>query len=114
MASRDSNDPLRLDQDAGSIRTTLLSEIPLPLLRSSHPSQQPTSDLSGAVGAPNASRILYGLSDADHGINVAMDAQLHDDAVEHHWDDDRLDDKGDHRRNLQMRGALNVCLPCDR
>ena len=53
----------------------------------------------------------HGLPDADHGLDVAMDAQPHDDAVKHHWDHDRLDDQRDRGGDVQMRRVLDVRLP---
>src|SRR5438046_742832 len=51
------------------------------------------------------------LSDADHGLDVAMNAQPNDDPVQHHGDHDRLDDQRDHGGDVQMGRVLDVRLP---
>ena len=53
----------------------------------------------------------HDLPDADHGLDVAMDAEPHDDAVQHDRDHDRLDDEGDRGRDVQVRRVLDVGLP---
>ena len=50
----------------------------------------------------------HGLPDADHGLDVAVDAQPHDDAVQHHRDDDRLDDERDGGGDVEMGRVLDV------
>ena len=45
---------------------------------------------------------------------VAVDAEPHDDAVQRHRDDDRLEHERDRRGDVEMRRVLDVGLPGDR
>ena len=54
------------------------------------------------------------LPDADHGLDGAVDAQPHDDAVQRDRDHDRLDDQRDRRGDVEVRRVLDVGLPRDR
>src|SRR6266852_6582811 len=42
-----------------------------------------------------------------------MNPELLDDAVQRHWNDDRLEDKGDDCGNVEMRRVLDIGLPSD-
>ena len=53
----------------------------------------------------------HGRTDANGGLDVAMDAQPLNDPVKPDGNDDRLENEGDGRRDVEMVGVLNVCLP---
>ena len=53
-------------------------------------------------------------ADADHRLDLAVDAEPHDDPVQRDRDDDRLEDERDRRGDVEMRRVLDVGLPGDR
>src|SRR6185312_11174580 len=53
-------------------------------------------------------------TDADHVLNLAMNAEPHDDAVQRHRNDDGLEHKRDRRGEIKVRGVLHEGLPGDR
>ena len=55
----------------------------------------------------------HGRADADRRFDVAMNAELLDDAMQRHRNDDRLEYQGDGRGDVEVRGVLDKGLPCD-
>ena len=53
-------------------------------------------------------------ADADHLLDLAMDAEPHDDPVQRDRDDDRLEDQRDRGGDVEMRRVLDEGLPGDR
>ena len=53
-------------------------------------------------------------ADADHGLDLAVNAELDDDPVQRHRDDDGLEHQRDQRRQIKMRRVLDEGLPGDR
>ena len=53
-------------------------------------------------------------TDANDGLDFAVDAEPDHHAMERDRDDDRLEDEGDRRRDVEMRRVLHVRLPGDR
>ena len=50
----------------------------------------------------------------DHGLDLAVDAEPLDDAVQRDRDDDRLEHERDRRRDVEVRRVLDERLPGDR
>ena len=55
----------------------------------------------------------HGRADTDGRFDIAMNAELLDDAMQRHWNDDRLEDEGNGRRDVEMRRVLDIGLPGD-
>ena len=53
----------------------------------------------------------HGRADADRGLDLAVDAELLDDAVQRHRDDDGLEDQRDRGGDVEMRRVLDIGLP---
>ena len=49
----------------------------------------------------------HGEADADDRLDLAMDAEAHDDAVQRDRDDDRLEDQRDRRGDVEVRRVLD-------
>ena len=47
-------------------------------------------------------------------LDLAVDAEPDDDAVQRDRDDDGLEDQRDRRGDIEMRRVLDICLPGDR
>ena len=56
----------------------------------------------------------HGGAGADRRLDLAVDAEALDDAVQRDGDDDRLEHQRDGRRDVEMRRVLDVGLPGDR
>ena len=56
----------------------------------------------------------HGETDADHRLDLAVNAQALDDTPQGDGNDDCLEDEGDGSRHVEMRGILDVCLPGNR
>ena len=55
----------------------------------------------------------HGRADADDRLDLAVDAEAHDDALQRHRNDDRLEYERDQRGDVEMRRILDVGLPGD-
>ena len=55
----------------------------------------------------------HGRADTHGRLDVAMNSKLLDDAMQRHRNDDRLEDEGDCRRDVEMRCVLDKGLPGD-
>ena len=53
-------------------------------------------------------------ADADHLLDLAMDAEPHDDPVQRDRDDDGLEHQRDRGGDVEVRRVLHVGLPGDR
>ena len=56
----------------------------------------------------------HGRTDADDRLDLAVDAEPHDDPVQRDRNDDGLEHQRDRRRDVEMRRILDVRLPGDR
>ena len=56
----------------------------------------------------------HGRTDAYHLLDRAMDAEPHDDPMQRYRNDDRLEQKGDRRGDIEVRRILDERLPGDR
>ncbi len=56
----------------------------------------------------------HGRTDADHGLDLAVDAELDDDPVQNDRNDDGLEDQRDAGGDVEMRRVLDERLPGDR
>ena len=56
----------------------------------------------------------HGEADADHGLDLAVNAELDDHPVQRHRDDDGLEQQRDRRGDVEVRRVLDVGLPGDR
>ena len=56
----------------------------------------------------------HGRADADHLLDLAMNAEAHDDPMQRDRDDDRLEDERDRGGDVEMRRVLDEGLPGDR
>ena len=56
----------------------------------------------------------HGRADADHVLDLAVDAEPHDDPVQRDRDDDGLEHQRDRRGDVEVRRILDIGLPGDR